>query len=128
VRWRAVLGSTLKRWRIKKHEVRPWDKTGFAKRAESRFESERRLLYDRVVDRRPEAFIQDLDSEQLSRGGGAVFVGGGQGDVEGQDLVGVPGQSHFFETLYVGQRDVVQLVDGSVDGHGNVSHQGGVED
>ena len=59
-----------------------------------------------VIDGGAEAFVQDLDAEQLAAGGGAVFVGRGHGDVEGQDLVGVPGQGGFLEALDFGQGDV----------------------
>ena len=54
------------------------------------------LLEHRVIDRGPEALVQNLNAEDLAAGGGAVFVGRGQVDVKGQDLVGVPGQGSFF--------------------------------
>lgn len=63
----------------------------------------RLLLDDGVVDRGAEAFVEDLDPEELGTGGGAVLVGAGDGDVEGQDLVGVPGQGGFFEALSMGR-------------------------
>ena len=47
----------------------------------------RLLLKHGVVDRGAKAFVEDLDAEQLGGGGGAVFVGRGQGDIKGQDLV-----------------------------------------
>jgi hypothetical protein len=65
---------------------------------------------------------------KLGRGGGAVFVGRGHGDVEGQDLVGVPGQGGFLEALDFGEGDAVQLFDGGVDRDGDVPFEGGVED
>ena len=74
-------------------------------KAEQRFDRAgdegRLLLDDGVVDRGAEAFVEDLDAEQLGRGGGAVLVGAGDGDVEGQDLVGVPGLGGGCETLEV---------------------------
>jgi hypothetical protein len=81
-----------------------------------------------VIDRRSEAFVQDLHSEQFRRSGGAVFVGRGHGDVKGQSLVGIPGQSGFLEALDLGERDVVELIDGGVDRHGDITGEGGVED
>jgi hypothetical protein len=53
----------------------------------------RLLLDDGVIDGGAEAFVEDFDAEQFGRGGGAVFVGGGDGDVKGQDLVSEPGES-----------------------------------
>jgi len=81
-----------------------------------------------VIDGRSEAFVQDLDPEQFRRSGGAVFVGRGHRDVKGQSLVGVPGQSGFLEALDFGDRDVVELIGGGVDRHGDVTGEGGVED
>jgi len=58
------------------------------------------LLFEHaVVDRKAEAFVQDFDAEEFRRGGGAVLVGHGAGDVEGQDLIGIPGQGGFFESF-----------------------------
>jgi hypothetical protein len=53
-------------------------------------------LADGVVDGDAIAFVEDLDAEDLAGGSAALFVGGGQGDVEGQDLVGVPGGGQFL--------------------------------
>ena len=85
-------------------------------------------LADRVVDTHAVALVQDLDPEQLRRGGGAVLVGRGQGDVKGQDLVGVPGNGRFLEALDFADRNRVQLVDGGVDGEGDGALELGVED
>ena len=53
-------------------------------------ERERGLhLADRVVDRDAGSLVEDLDAEDLGRCLGSVFVGAGEGDVEGQDLVAV---------------------------------------
>ena len=51
------------------------------------------LFDDGVVDGGAEALVEDLDAEQFGAGAGAVLVGAGDGDVEGQDLVGEPGES-----------------------------------
>ncbi len=48
------------------------------------------LFEDGVVDGEAEAFVEDFYAEQFGTGGGAVLVGHGAGDVEGQDLVGPP--------------------------------------
>ena len=73
-------------------------------------------LQHRVVDRGAEALVEDLDPEQLGRGGGPVLVGGGDGHVEGQDLVGVPGLGDFLEALDFGERDIIQLLGDGVEG------------
>ncbi len=68
-----------------------------------------------VVDGHARAFVEDLDTEDLRRAHRAVLVGAGQGDIEGQDLVGVErGGKHLvladsFLDL------VVELVDGRGD-------------
>ena len=80
-----------------------------------------------VVDRGSEAFVQDLDAEQLGRGGRSVFVGAGDGDVEGQDLVGVPGVGDFLEAVDFTQRDVIQLIDRGIDRDRKITGKGGVE-
>ena len=55
---------------------------------------ESRLLFDDgVIDGGAEAFVEDFDAEQFGRSGGSIFVGAGDGDIEGQDLVGIPGES-----------------------------------
>jgi hypothetical protein len=74
------------------------------------------LLEDGVIDRRAEAFVEDLDAEQFGGSGSAIFVGGGDGDVEGQALVGVPGKSILFEALDAGEWGVVGGVNHAVDG------------
>ena len=74
-----------------------------------------------VVDRGAKAFVQDLDAEQFGRGGSPVLVGGGDGDVEGQALVAVPGKSGFLEALDGRQRNVVEVFRGGVHGKGNVA-------
>jgi hypothetical protein len=59
---------------------------------------ERRLhLAHRIVDRDAVAFVEDLHRIDLGGGSGAVLVGEGQGDVEGQDLIGVPGEGQFLK-------------------------------
>jgi hypothetical protein len=51
------------------------------------------LFDDGVIDRGAEALVEDLDPEQFGRRSGAVLVGAGNGDIEGQDLIGEPGES-----------------------------------
>ena len=54
----------------------------------------RRLLFDDgVIDGSAEAFVEDFDAVEFGGGGGAIFVGGGDGDVKGQDLISEPGES-----------------------------------
>jgi hypothetical protein len=57
------------------------------------------LLEHGIIDREAEALVQDLDSEQFGRGGGAILVGAGAGDVKGRHLIGVPGVGDFLEAL-----------------------------
>jgi hypothetical protein len=62
----------------------------------NRLGNERRLLFDDgVVDGGAEAFVQDLDAEQFCGCSCTVLVRAGDGDVEGQDLIGVPGKRMF---------------------------------
>jgi len=46
-----------------------------------------RSLGHSVVDRDAGSFVEQLDAEDASRAHRAIFVGAGEGDVEGQDLV-----------------------------------------
>ena len=55
------------------------------------------------------------------------FVGTGQGDVEGQDLVGERGQGCFLEARDGVQAQAAEGVDGRIDGD-RTAGQGGVED
>ena len=57
---------------------------------------------DRVVHRDAGTFIQDLDAEDLAAGHGAVFVGPGEGDVEGQDLVAIAGSGQGPQVVQIG--------------------------
>lgn len=56
------------------------------------------LFDDGVIDGSAKAFVEDFDAVEFSRGSGAVFVGRGDGDVEGKDLIGIPGKCGFFES------------------------------
>jgi hypothetical protein len=62
----------------------------------------RLLLDDGVIDRRAETFVQDFYAEQFGGGGGAVLVGAGDGDIEGQDLIAEPGEGGFFFIFFIG--------------------------
>jgi hypothetical protein len=53
-------------------------------------------LVDCIVDRHAGSFVQDLDAEDLAGSHGAVFVGTREGDIEGQDLVGIPRVANSF--------------------------------
>jgi len=72
-------------------------------------------LADRVVDRDAGSLVEDLDAEDLGRCLGSVSVGTREGDVEGQDLVGVPGGCQFAQSTDFRQREVVDLIDGGAD-------------
>ena len=85
------------------------------KRKDRAHDKSRLLFHDRVVDRGAEAFVQDLAIGDLGGGGGAILVGGGDGDVEGHDLVGVPGQSHFLEARDFRQGNGIEIRHGGVD-------------
>lgn len=63
----------------------------------------------------PHPSLRLSNAEDLGGRHGAVFVGVGDGDVEGQDLVGVPGISQFFAAADFRQGLVVDLVDGGAD-------------
>jgi len=83
-----------------------------------------------VVDGHAGAFVQDLDAVDLHRGGGAQLRGSGQGDVEGQDLIGVPGLGGLLQPVDCGHGRGVQVADVGADGRqaGEAADQGGVED
>lgn len=85
-------------------------------------------LLDRVVDRHAGAFVQDLDAEDLHRGRRALFVGAAEGDVEGKDLVGVPGLGLLLEAGDEGVLDPREFVDGGAGGEADVADELAVED
>ena len=58
----------------------------------------------------------------------AVFVGAGDGDIEGQDLIGVPGISQLFVAADFRKAQVIDLVDGGADGGADRADQAGGED
>ena len=82
---------------------------------------------NQIVDRNAGAFIQDFHPEDLGSRHGAVFVGGCQGDVEGKDLIRVPGCCQFGPAADRRNRHVIQLVDGATDGGAGVTNDGAVE-
>lgn len=87
------------------------------------------LLDDGVIDGSAKAFVQDLDAEQFGRGGRAILVGSGDGDIEGQDLIGEPGGRRFLEALHGRQRNVVEGGGvGGIDRGRDVLDLPGVED
>ena len=71
-------------------------------------------LVDSVVDADTRTFVQDLDPEDLHAGGASVFVGAGQRDVEGEDLVGVPDLGFGLEAGDGVEALAAELVDGGV--------------
>lgn len=85
-------------------------------------------LGDRVVDGHARAFLQDLDPEDLHAGNSAVFVGAGQRDVEGRDLIGVPGQSFGLEARDGVETLAAELVDGGAVGQAVGADECRVED
>lgn len=60
------------------------------------------LFDDGVIDGGAETFVEDLDAEQFGTGAGAVLIGAGDGDIEGQDLIGEPGSGWGSRTFYRG--------------------------
>jgi hypothetical protein len=85
-------------------------------------------LLDRVIDGHAGTFVQDLDAEDLHRGRRAHFVGAAEGDVEGQDLIGVPGLGLFLETGDEGVLDAGEAVDGGAGRDPDVAGEVLVED
>lgn len=62
------------------------------------------LFDDGVIDGGAETFVEDLDAEQFGTGSGAVLIGAGDGDIEGQDLIGEPGSGKLgSRTFYRGR-------------------------
>ena len=79
--------------------------------------NERRLhLGHSVIDRNAHTLVEDLQAEDLGRAHGAVLVGAGERDVEGQDLVGVPGGARcgFWpaELRVLSRASMVELIEG----------------
>ena len=73
-------------------------------------------IVDHVIDRHALTFVEDLNAEDLGRAHRAVLVGAGERDVEGQDLVAIPGGRQFLVRSGVGDGDLIQLADGGADG------------
>src|SRR5581483_7370966 len=55
------------------------------------------------------------NAEDLGRAHGSVLVGAGQGDIEREDLVRVPGSGQDRALTDAGLRRVVELIDGGAD-------------
>jgi hypothetical protein len=70
---------------------------------------------DLVIDAVTAAFVQDLDTEDLGRCHGSVFVGAREGDIEGQDLIAVPGCGQFVQCADAVDFDRVEGIDGRAD-------------
>jgi len=64
-------------------------------------------LVDRIVNRHAGSFVEDLDAEDLAGRHGAVFVGTREGDIEGQDLVGIPGSGQLIQSTDFLQGEIV---------------------
>ena len=78
-------------------------------------------LRDCVIDGDAPAFVENLHAEDLGSAHGAVFVGARERDIEGQHLVGIPGQSQFIFRIEVGDLGV-ELVDGGADRETGVTY------
>lgn len=85
-------------------------------------------LGDGVVDRYAGTFVQDFDAVDAHASGGADFVGAGQGDIEGQDLIREPGRSQFFQGADGVDGDLIELIDGAGDVRPGATRQGRIED
>ena len=81
---------------------------------------------DGVVHRDAGAFVQDLDAEDLAGGHGAVFIGTRQGDIEGQDLVGIAGGGQGPHVVQIAHLSI-QLRGDARNGGAVVAHDGGGE-
>ena len=81
---------------------------------------------DLVVDGDAGAFVEDLDAEDLGGAHGAVLVSPGQGHVERQHLVGIPGDGAFVEAIEVGDLGI-ELADGGAHGQAGIAHDGAGE-
>lgn len=85
------------------------------------------LLVHRIVDGVTTAGVEDLDAEDLHGRRSTVLVGTGNGDVEGQELVVVPGIGQLVGRIQVAL-DGVQLVDSRAHGRAEGAHDRGGED
>ncbi len=68
-------------------------------------------LGDCIVDGDAGSFVEDLHAEDLHAGSCTVLVGTREGNVEGEDLVGVVGQGFFLEAADVIETLTAELVD-----------------
>lgn len=80
----------------------------------------------RVIDGDAHALVQDLEAVELGRAHGAILVGAGERDVEGQHLVGVPGRREL-RVLTRGGQGRIQLVDLRAGGNAGRAHDRGLE-
>lgn len=81
-----------------------------------------------VVDGDAGAFVQDLDAEDLHGGSSSVFVRSGQGDVEGQDLIGVPGLGFDLHAADGRHRHASLRIDRRAGGSAVATNQRRLED
>ena len=84
-------------------------------------------LGDGIVDRNAGSFIQDFHAEDLGSRHGAVFVGGRKRDVEGQDLIRVPGGGQLGPAADSRCVHLIQLVDGGADVRAGIADDRAVE-
>jgi hypothetical protein len=82
-------------------------------------------LGNRIVDRDSRTFVQDLDAEDLGGTHGTVLVGTRQGDIERQYLIAVAGERKRPFAIQIGDRGVLELVDGRCDGCAVAAHDVG---
>jgi hypothetical protein len=84
-----------------------------------------------IVDGHAAAFVEDLHAEDLHGAGRANLVRSTEGDIERENLVGVPGFGLLFEAGDLIEADAGEGVDGGVGRDAGVlagAYQGGVED
>src|SRR5260221_2866883 len=67
---------------------------------------------EKLLDSQERIFVEDFHAEYLGCGHGAVFVGTGNRDVEGQDLIGVP---RISNSLRPPTSETVRLSSASTD-------------
>jgi hypothetical protein len=80
-------------------------------RLDSASDEGRLHLADSVIDRGAPTFVEDLHAEDLASSACAIFVRACDGDVEGQDLIGVPRRCQFLAGLCFVDGGQIELVE-----------------
>jgi hypothetical protein len=85
-------------------------------------------LADGIVDRGAPTFVEDLDAEDLASGSRAVFVRASDGDVERQNLIGIPRRCEFLVGLRFVDGGQINCIDRRLNARTNAANERRCED